>query len=254
MPVYGQSDLSQILVDGFSIAGYIITLDESTEALVEQTDGMGDSWVENTYVGMQRLTLNMDGFYSDTALATNEALLGTTTDTKTGTTRLVLLTPAGNTLGKTAVGFAGVIEAGYTRTATRGALHKAKALWVGTGAKTDLIVIQPMVTKTTSSNSDATSYDGTTVSSANGGIFHVQVTAFAAAGGGGTNVLLKWRDSADNSSFAAISGATATITTAPSAARLTPSGTIRRYWSVSWTFDGSGGSPSVTFIAAAQRS
>ncbi len=82
-------------------------------------------------------------------------------------------------------------------------------------------------TDTTATN--GTSYDNTTVSTAFGAQGYVHLFAFT-----GTNIVFTLQDSADNVSFAAITGGAFTSMTAVGAQRLQTARnqTIRRYWRV----------------------
>lgn len=76
-------------------------------------------------------------------------------------------------------------------------------------------------TDTTATN--GTAIDGT-ASTSNGAQFYLHVTGFT-----GTNVTVTMQDSADNVTFAAISGAAFTAATGVTSERIAVTGTIRRY-------------------------
>jgi hypothetical protein len=78
----------------------------------------------------------------------------------------------------------------------------------------------------TTATSPATGLDGT-ASSAFGAQFYLHLTTFT-----GTSVTIKIQDSADNSTFADLSGATFGALTAVGSARIAVTGTVRRYLKV----------------------
>lgn len=103
--------------------------------------------------------------------------------------------------------------------------------------------------RTDTSATNGTGVDLTTVSTAFGAQAYLQVFAFS-----GTDVTIKVQDSADNASFADVTGLTFTaVTSAPGTQRIaTASGaTIRRYLRAVTTT--SGGFTSVTFAVSAIR-
>jgi hypothetical protein len=93
-------------------------------------------------------------------------------------------------------------------------------------------------------SSSSTGYDQTTVSTTNGAVSHLQVTAFS----GFSQVIYTIEDSANNTDWAVI-GTHATITAAGSE-RLQIAGTVRRYVRVTWVKTGTG---SATFSCAFAR-
>lgn len=81
----------------------------------------------------------------------------------------------------------------------------------------------------TGATASGTGLDGA-ASTAFGAQFYVQITAFT-----GTSVTVKIQDSADNVSFADLSGASFAAATGPTAERIAVSGTVRRYLRVATT-------------------
>ena len=64
------------------LSGYIDTFNGvSIEALIQQSDGFGDAWQENTYVGVKKGDpFTIEGFYDDVAASGPHAILGQTSD------------------------------------------------------------------------------------------------------------------------------------------------------------------------------
>ncbi len=85
MPNFGQPDL-KIFVSTASnsnatvreISNYVDTFNGvALEALTQQSDAFGDSWVENLYVGVKKMDdMTMEGFYEDTAASSPHAIFG----------------------------------------------------------------------------------------------------------------------------------------------------------------------------------
>ncbi len=95
---------------------------------------------------------------------------------------------------------------------------------------------------------------GGTVQYAGGACFYVQAPLCVL--GGYTNWIVSLQDSADNSTFAAVSGSPqATITTGLNGYAIAiPAGTVvRRYTRALWALTGSGSSPSLNFFAGVAR-
>lgn len=128
MATYGQSNLS-FTVGGTEMKNYIISINAvEIQALTEQTDAFGDSWVENTYTGIKRLQpLTIGGVFDDTATTGPDAKFNTV-----GTTLACVITWGGT---KTST-FSAIVTS-YKRMASRGALTKYEVNLLPTGTDTE---------------------------------------------------------------------------------------------------------------------
>lgn len=130
MATYGQSNLG-ITVGGTEMKTHIQTINGlEIEALTEESDTFGDSWIENLYVGIRRAQpLVLGGFYDDTATTGPDAKFGTAV---LGTTVAVVVTWGGT---KTST-FSALVQK-YKRTPVRGQLHKYEVTLLPSGAVTE---------------------------------------------------------------------------------------------------------------------
>jgi hypothetical protein len=246
MARYGSDD-AFILVDGYNLSGLTTTGTAEIEAITEATHGLGDSWEEQSYVGLKRAMLTQEGFYDDAALQSNVALVGSE-----GLSRLALFGLEGNVIGEKAIAYMGALESKTVRIATRGELHKLNVEYVGNGAVHDAIILHALGAEDASpANTQSASVDNA-AQSTTGAVAFLQVTSLTL--GGYTNCIIQVDDSANNSAWLAVSGGAFTaVTAAPTAQTLVIPGTIRRYLSVSWAFTGAGSGESVSFIVGVTR-
>lgn len=130
MAKYGQSDFI-ISVGGTNMSQHVDTLNGADiEAMLQQSDTFGDSWVEQLYTGIRRMEpIVVEGFYDDTATTGPDAKFG---GAALGTTVAVVLTWGG---AKTS-SFNAVISR-YARTPGRGELSRYAATLTPTGAVTE---------------------------------------------------------------------------------------------------------------------
>jgi hypothetical protein len=240
MANYGQSSVGFVLVGGYNLLTYTTDLSPITkEAMFEQSDTLGDSWIEFSPVGVQKAYFTIKGFYDDDAASTAGIVA-----TATSTERVVCLSLEGNTIGKKFAGFQGSYSAKFNRLLSRGGLHKVDVPQVVSGAQEDGVILQELEAKTADWDTDSESVDNTALTS-NGGSGYLQVTAYS----GFTNVVVKIRHSADDSTYADL--LTFTTVTAIGAERKTVSGTVNRHLLVTGTKTGSG---SITLMAGFARS
>jgi len=240
MANYGQSSVGFLLVGGYDLKGYstdISPIDKS--ALFEQSDTLGDSWVEHTPVGVRTAYFTQNGFYDDDSASINGIMA-----TGTGTERVVCLSLEGNTIGKKFAGFQGAYGSKLTRIMSRGKLHKCNVAYTISGAQEDGIILQELEAKTGDWDTDSESVDNL-ASSASGGSGYQQVTSFT----GFTGFVGKIRHSADDVTYADLITFT-NVTAANSAERKTVSGTVDRHLLFSGDVTGSG---SITIMAGFYR-
>ena len=236
------ADVGYLLVSGMNVLSDTTMIEDTQEALIEETTCLGDSYEQQTYVGVKRFSVSQEGFFNDAANAINAALI------TPGTSKVLSYAPAGNTLGAKFISSPTVI-ANYVRQIARGALTKAKAMYESEGNHDEGKIVATLAARTTAGNTQAASLDNTAASS-NGCAATLQMTSLTL--GGYTNIIVKLQDSADNSSFADIITFTA-ITAAPAAERKTLTGSVRRYLAAAWAYTGSGSSQTATWTLGVAR-
>lgn len=246
MAKIGSPDVGFILIGGYDLLGVSVTAFKMMhEAVTEEETGSGDADENHAKVGLSRGSLELSGFYEDAAGKSDAALIAFGD-------RVVLIAHRGNTIGKLAWGFAGAVEAVYNRVLAVAALHKANANFKMNGP----IEVRHVILHTHSTESAASGdTEGTSVdnsaSSADGGAGIVGCEDLNL--GGYTDVTVKVRDSTDNVVWADLVTFT-NISAAKTATRKTVAGTVDRYLSMSWLFNGSGSGQSIKFAVSFHRS
>lgn len=226
-----------LYVDGFDITANNpkgITITHTSET--ERTDGLGDSAIEYSPVGVTAIELTVDGGLWDTTTNYIHTAMATSLPTApTASARVVSLGFAGKTIGVPCMG-ATEFQGSYTVLAEQDGLQKANAEYTMTGALDSGMkhVILESATKTADWNTESSSVDNAASSSA-GGTGYLQVTAMS----GFSAFVAKIRDSTNDSSWADL------ITFADQgstigAERAEVSGTVDRYLSVAGNVTGSG--------------
>ena len=226
MAKYGSSSVAFFCVDGFNLIGVTTDLSESTEAITEETNSLGDSWPEHTPTGLRRADLTASGFYDDASDSSNAALSGSETSS-----RVVSYGFEGNLFQAAFLGHEGAFGGTYSRSVTRGELHKASATWTVTGQKDEGIILHVLDTE---SSTSATGSVDNSASSASGSVGYIHVT-----GKSGTSPTF-----ADIIAFSQ--------KTTESAERKTSSGTVNRYVRCDWAIGGSS-TPTFTFFVGFAR-
>lgn len=240
MAKYGQDDVF-VLVDGYDISGDTFELTPEIESLLEQTDGFGDSWVEQSAVGVKQATVAHRSFYDDADDATSEALVGTE-----GTARIFTAGVEGNTQGKQAIVSNGILQRRVARTAARGEFHKISAEYAG-AAMEEATIIQPLAAE---SGDGATSGGSFEEVDATNGKAYLQVTDLTL--GGYTSVTIELEDSDDDTTFATLAAFT-NVAVAPFAEVKAISGTIEQFVQTVLTWNGAGSGESITLLTALVR-
>ncbi len=243
MAKYGPDDL-YCLIGGYELSGDIIQISAGRSGLIENINGLGDTWVERGAVGVKDSEAAIQGFYDDAANGTNDALVEAQ-----GTAPVFVFGLGGNAQGKDFVGMAGAMVQNVARNSARGELQKISAAFQGNGASEDGEVIQSLSAE---SGAGATS-DGSednAASSAGGGAIYLEVTALTL--GGYTSITVTVEDSANDSTWATLGTFTA-VTAAPFAERVAISGTIDRYVRATLTLNGAGSGESITLLVGLVR-
>ena len=251
MANYGPSDVL-VLVGGYNLGIDLFEAPIQTSAVLEETQTFGDSWVEQTPVGLKSGTLTVRGFFDEADNRSNEALVtGLTTQD-----RVVVATLEGNVQGQTAIAMKST-QQNVVREASRSELHKLSADFVSQGiVDQDALIVQTHVADDTAGVMSDGSLDNTAATT-NGGRVYIQATALAL--GSYTNMQIKLQESSDNGSsdaWADVAGTTSTaITAVPASEVLTIAAgtTIERYTRAFLVLNGSGSSESITALVALAR-
>lgn len=241
MAKYGQDD-AFVLVDGYDISGDTFELSPEIEVLLEQTDGFGDSWEEQSNVGVKRAVVAHRSFYDDADNATAEALVGQTSS------RVFTAGIEGNAQGKKAICSNGILQRRSARGITRGELHKISAEYEGAKME-DAVIIQHLV----ADSGGGPMSDGTYVfptALETGGTAYLQVTALTL--GGYTSITAKLRHSPDGAVWADLATFT-NVTVAPFAQAVNIAGNIDDNVRAELTLNGAGAGESITLLAALRR-
>lgn len=235
------SDEIVVLVGGRDISGDVIDWSAGQSTVAEESHGMGDAWVEQTAVGVSRGEAQINGIYNDAG--SDPAFIG-----QEGTSR-VLGFQLGTAQGDTVLCFAGAMEANSARSSARESLMKISTNIQSSGVVEDADVIQPHAADSGAGATPAGSLDNA-ASSANGAALYLFISALTL--GGYTSVTVTVEDSPDNSAWATLGTFTA-VTSAPTAERITVSGTVDRYTRATLTWNGAGSSESVTLLVGIAR-
>lgn len=237
MAKYGQAD-TFILIDGFDISGNTFELTAEIEALAEQSDGFGDSWVEQTPTKVFQGTISHRSFYDDAIGSTNAALVGSE-----GNARVLTAGIEGNVQGKTAVCCAGILQSRVARSASRGELQKISADYSGDRMQ-EATIIQSLADEA----GDGATSDGSHQFDANhtGGRVYLQVTNITLGGYDDVDVVVEDSDDGDVwVTLAEFSG----ITTR-TAASIAVSREIEAFVRTSLAWNGTGAAESITLLTA----
>ena len=239
MAKYGPSSVGYFLVGGNSLAGVLSDVTYKTLTTTEETTALGDSWREQTPMGVRSAELTQSGWFDDAANSSVAAFVG-----KETTSQVVTLAPAGSTAGSKATGFAGAFGAEVDRVVEKEGLHKLNVTYTAAGAIEDGKILEALGARTTSGNS--ASLDNS-ASSANGASGYLQITAVS---GTSPTLALTLQHSTDDTTFTTL--ASFTMAGSIGAERITATGTVNRYVRVNAAVGGSG-SPSFTYTVAFAR-
>lgn len=243
MARFGPADVNFLLVGGRNILNDTIQIQDSREALIEETTVLGSAVEEHAYVGVRRYTLSLNGFYNDAAGESDSALV------TVGQSVVVMFATEGNTIGKPVVATL-MAQADYQRMIERGALHKVSASYVSEQGHDEAVILHALGARTTDDDTEATPVDNG-ASSANGGTAYLEVEALTLDGYDSVTITVL-HDADGAGAFSSLVAFT-TVTAAPTGQRVTVAGTVQRYLAVAWDFIGAGTSPSVTFTVGFKR-
>ena len=75
MAVYGPDQVQLLLIGGYDLLqGNVMQFTDKEEALLEQTNGLGDAWEEHSYVGVRKAEFGLEAFYDDATGSIHAAL------------------------------------------------------------------------------------------------------------------------------------------------------------------------------------
>ena len=223
----GSADVAFVLMSGWDVRGTLTAMAESKEAVIEQTDTLGDTWQEHSYVGVRRGTLQVDGFFDDNMGTSADAVPGHgALTTGPGTAKVLCYGLDGTATGAEFVGWSSGMQAAYTCLAERGALHKVRANFQTAGPIDVGKILRTW--KVHTATGDATDAPVDWAVSTTGGAAYLQYSA--SAGEANIRVL----HSSDNITYATLFTFTKTAS-GRSAERLTTTGVIERYTAVGVT-------------------
>lgn len=245
MAKFGPDDLG-LLIDGYDLAQDSIDATIESEALLEQTNGWGDSWVEWSATGVRQGSFAWNGFFDDTAGLAVEALVGN--EGAAGVACVLLGTAQGN-------GFVGLsgLKASQARAAARDQLQK-----ISLNIQGAIVEDGDIIESLGAESGDGVTGDGSldnAASSADGGAGYLQVKSLTL--GGYTSVTVKIQESSDDGAgdaFADVVTFTA-VTAAEIAERVAVATgtTVERYLRVTLTWNGAGSSESITLMVGFYR-
>lgn len=240
----GSPDVGFFLIGGYDLLGVSVTEFKFTHSVeIEEETASGDADEAHAIVGLARGELQLAGFYEDAAGKSDVALIAFGD-------RVVLIGHVGNAIGDLAYGFAGAVEATYDRKLTLAELHKAEATFKMNGPIERHRVLHEHSAETAASgDTESDSVDNAASSAAGGaGILEVENLTL----GGYDDVTVKVRDSTDDVVWADLVTFT-DVSAAKTAQRSAVTGTVDRYLSHSWLFNGAGTGQSIKYAVSFAR-
>ena len=244
MTLRSSADVGFVLLAGHDIMGLITDIAEKTEAMLEQSDGLGAASDEYSAVGVTKFDLSFDGFYDGVITQLIEALVDK---------QVLMYSLIGNTIGQQFVGV-NAIRSTITRGPSRDSLTKAQIAFKSDEGPERGQISAPHATVTDQGPTEGASdnWGVGNAPSTNGGVGYVEVDALALDGGTALQIIIK--DSSDDITFVDLI-TFAAIASAPAAERKTVAGNVDRYTLTEHEFTGaSGGSRTAKFAAGFVRS
>lgn len=220
------ADVAFVLVGGRSIGGDLTAFEDKIEAIVEQSETLGDTWTEQSYTGLRTADLSIEGFYDDRQGGVHDAL-----NTSADVAPPICYTLEGSTFGAGFVGWAAGARATYERQFALGALHKVKAEYRTQGpVDYGKQLWYPHVASATGNSTGAPVNNG---AGTTGGAGYLQYNA--TAGEANIRILHSSNDGTYTELFAFTQTTKGVATGSFGAERLTTSGEVKQYTAVSIT-------------------
>ena len=231
MSNFGSDQVAFFLVGGRNLVGSLTTFTDKQMAVTEPKTVLGDAWRGTAFVGVRGKEISQEGFYDDAALSQHEAM-----STGPGISRVLCYTLEGSATGAEFVGMSGALQVDYERQVELEKLHKAKAMYRGSGIWEQGVTIRTYSPVTSTAATTGTPVDNG-ASNTSGGAGYLQLTSFA----GATQITPRLLDSADNITYSAlVTFTSATAGGYPTAERKAIAGAIQRY--VAYDTSGASGS------------
>lgn len=123
-------DIQIFHVGGYDLRGFSTMFGINIEALTEQADVLGDTWVYHDVIGMFSVNISQNGFFTTTTAGSHDAIK---TMRDNGVAVPVTVGMDGVTLGSSAWMVQAPLVSALDIAAERGALVKANASFVGGG-------------------------------------------------------------------------------------------------------------------------
>lgn len=235
---YSSKDVGFVLVGGYDLRADSGELRIKTEQLTDRQTSLGDSWEEHALLGLSKAEVVQSGYFNDAVDGGNAALVGL------GASRVMSIGIEGNTVGRKFLGFQGAMQVDYERLASLSALHRANAMFRGSGQVDRGVILHALGARTADGNSEGADSVDNGALSAGGGVAYLHVVAYT----GFTSVVVKVRHSSDDVTYADL--VTFASVTAIGAERATVGVTVNRHLAVDWNVTGSG---SITFMVGFRR-
>ena len=232
------------LIDGHDVLGSITEIGLSEEAITEDATAMGDDWEEHSFSGIRKLEISQDGFYDAASHAINDAL-----NEHQGQARILCLGFQGNATGQAFVGSDGPLQVNYTRVASRGTLHRARADYHGETTEEGRILhpLRLVEDATGNTEDDPVEESATT----NGASAYLHVTALDLDGYDGLSITILENDG--NGWELLDTFATVEEADVPHVERLEIEGAIEKDLAIAWDLLGSGTNPTAKFFVGLAR-
>ncbi len=246
-----------VLYDGYDLTAESLNdVSLTEEAETAETTGFGVGFREHTPIGMAKCELVLGGAIYDTCSAKSHDQFSTGLMSSDGVNpqaeaKLAVIGPAGSSVGAPCEAFEGSHRVKYSVIASLDDLLRANATYLMTGARDSGVVIHPLGEETTDNNTQSTAFDAGSCST-EGGVAHLQITAFD---GDWDSLTVVVQDSSDDGTYGTLIPFAATSTTTPTgtALRGTVDGEVQRYIASAWTFAGAGTSGAATFLTMFSR-
>ena len=150
MATHGSDDVGFLLIDGFDVLGVVTELNDSREAMTEETDALGDKWIEVEPTGVASGEITQTGFFDDASDGVNDLLRDSE-----GLSRVLTYGVEGNLVGQQFIGFAGAMQVNYARNVTVAELHKANARYLSNGEIEDGRILHPFAVETADGDTES---------------------------------------------------------------------------------------------------
>lgn len=241
MARFGGPDTGPALLGGYSIITDLLEITGKKEAVLEEITVLGDtvdSWgnVGNAFPLVKYLDGKLMAFYPGNASALLAFNLAS---------GALVYGLEGDAIGNPSIVIES-IRSTMTRNATRDALTRIEAEFKSASGIHDAVIIANLAAR---EEGDTTASVDNTASSSTGSRSYLNLTALTL--GGYTNVVIKMRDSANDSTF--VDHANFTARTAIGSEMVLVTGSVSRYLRTLVAFGGAGSSESVTFAVSTVR-